>query len=108
MNQWIKIKPLSVNECWRGRRFKTDKYGDYENAMLYLLRKQKLPEPPFHVHIILYLSNPLADIDNPVKPILDILQKKFNFNDKLVTKLTVEKHIRSKGEEKIWFDISSL
>ena len=26
----INIKPLSVNQCWKGRRFKTDKYKSYE------------------------------------------------------------------------------
>ena len=108
MNQWIKIKPLSVNECWQGRRFKTKKYIQYEREMLFLIKKQKLPPPPFHVYIILYISNPLSDIDNPVKPLLDILQKKLNFNDKLIELLTVEKHLRKKGEEKIWFGISSM
>ena len=30
----IFIKPLSVNECWKGKRYKTDKYSNYEDAML--------------------------------------------------------------------------
>ena len=33
-----------------------------------------------------------SDIDNPVKPLQDILQKHFGFDDKQVYRLEVEKH----------------
>ena len=29
MNYTLKIKPLSVNEAFQGKRFKTDKYNNY-------------------------------------------------------------------------------
>ena len=34
---YIPIKPLSVNEAWQGKRFKTNKYQKYERDMLILL-----------------------------------------------------------------------
>ena len=33
----IEIKPLSVNECWQGKRFKTKAYTAYEKELLYRL-----------------------------------------------------------------------
>ena len=32
----IKIKPLSVNKAWQGKRFKTREYKSYEELLLYL------------------------------------------------------------------------
>ena len=95
----VNIKPLSVNECWKGRRFKTDKYIDYEFALSIQLPKIELPKPPYYIYFIFGLSNVNADVDNPVKPTLDILQKKYKFNDSKVYKITEEKIIVPKGEE---------
>ena len=33
----IDLKPLSVNDAWKGRRFKTDEYKTYIKHMLLLL-----------------------------------------------------------------------
>lgn len=45
----IDINPLSVNDAWQGRRYKTDEYKRYERAMLYMLPKMELPEPPYKI-----------------------------------------------------------
>jgi len=95
----INIKPLSVNECWMGKRFKTKSYQKYEKDLLFLLPKIKLPEAPYEVYFKFYFSNSGSDLDNPVKPAMDILQKKYSFNDKLVYKMTVEKALVKKGQE---------
>ena len=100
----LKIKPLSVNECWQGKRFKTDKYLIYEKELLYLLPKKEYKNP-YRLVIYFGVSSKLADIDNPVKPFLDILQKKYNFNDKEITQLTVNKLLVNKGEEFIAFEL---
>ena len=103
----LKIKPISVNECYRGRRFKTPLYNAYEAEMNYLLPKGlKVPEKA-KIVLKLGFSNKRCDIDNPVKIILDILQKAYNFNDKQVYKLEVEKVDVAKGKEFISFDILS-
>jgi len=101
----IKIKPLSVNECWQGRRFKTPEYSNYERTLLFMLPKIKLPLKPYFVSIELGLSNVAADIDNPIKPILDILQKKYDFNDKDIYGLLIKKEVVKKGDEYFKFSI---
>ena len=54
------------------------------------------------------LSNKASDIDNPVKPILDILQKKYGFNDRDIYELHIKKTIVSKGNEFISINFVSL
>ena len=102
----IKVKPLSVNEVWSGRRFKTPRYKSYEQELFYLLPKEiTIPEGNLLVKVIWGLSNSAADIDNPTKPFLDILQKKYNFNDKRITCLILQKMKVKKGKEFIDFYI---
>ncbi|SBV90598.1 conserved hypothetical protein [uncultured Dysgonomonas sp.] len=102
------IKPLSVNEVWKGKRFKTEKYKQYENTLLWLLPKIKIPEPPYEIHFKFGFSNSLSDWDNPVKPTQDILSKKYGFNDKLIRKAIVETEIVKKGSEYIEFGIRRI
>lgn len=103
----IGIKPLSVNECWQGKRFKTPKYKAYEKHILLLLPKYKLPPPPYSIHFEFGLSSPLADWDNPVKPLQDILQKKYEFNDKDIIRAVIDKVRVEKGLEYFKFKIES-
>lgn len=73
----IDIKALSVNDAWQGRRFKTPDYKKYENDVALLLRGvQRAPEGKLQVTYRFYMKNhKLADNDNPVKPLQDILVK---------------------------------
>jgi len=104
----INIKPLSVNECWRGKRFKTHTYEKYENDLLFLLPKIKIPQPPYRVQFEFGFSSASCDVDNPCKPLMDILQKKYGFNDKSVNELLLTRKQVKKGEEFIAFKIESL
>lgn len=104
----IKIKPLSVNEVWQGKRFKTPRYTKYERDVISILKPLKMPEPPLKVEITYGFSSKLADIDNPCKPFLDILQKHYKFNDRDIYELVQKKEIVSKGQEFIEFDIKKL
>lgn len=101
----IKIKPLSVNECFQGKRFKTPKYAKYERDLLYLLPHYEVPQGNLHLILNFGLSNMGADIDNPVKPFVDILQKRYKFNDNRITEMTLRKHKVKKGKEYIIFEI---
>lgn len=103
--QTIKIKPLSVNEAWQGRRFKTDKYKKYERMAMLSIINEPMPKYPYKVKLVFGISKS-SDIDNPIKPFLDILQKKFAFNDKHITALDVGKRIVKKGNEFISFSIT--
>lgn len=95
----VDIKPLSVNEAWKGRRFKTDKYEKYERTMLWLLPRIKLPEPPYQIHYEFGFSNTLSDLDNPVKQTQDCLVKKYGFDDHEIYYATIRKVIVPKGKE---------
>lgn len=109
MEQKIYTKPISVNECWMGRRFKTKKYEMYERELFIKLDNSILEvEPPYCFQIVLGLSNITSDIDNPLKPFIDILQKKYNFNDRHIYELLIKKTIVPKGAEFINFKITHI
>lgn len=104
----INIKPLSVNEAWQGKRFKTAKYKTYEKIVLLSLPLLTIPPPPLKIYLEFGQSSPLADWDNPVKPFQDILQKKYGFNDKDIVRAEVIKTIVAKGQEYSKFKIESI
>ena len=97
----LDIKPLSVNRAWQGKRFKSPEYEQYERVALLMLPKITLPEPPYRVYYEYGLSNKLSDYDNPTKPIQDILQKKYKFNDSEIYEAFIRKRIVKKGQEYI-------
>ena len=105
----MKIKALTVNQAWKGRRYKTDKYKAYEKELFLLLPKldaKIAKDSTIYLNILVGFSNPKSDIDNIAKPFIDILQKKYDFNDCQILKLTMEKVIVKKGDDFIDFDIS--
>lgn len=107
MDFTINIVPLSVNEAWQGRRYKTDRYKLYEKELLYRLPAKELPKPPYKVHFEFGI-NPLMDWDNPIKPLQDILQKKYGFNDRDVLMAVVEKKPVKREQEYINATISAF
>lgn len=101
----LQIKPLSVNKAWKGQRFKTKAYQQYEKAVLCLLpKKLKIPEA-IRLEIEFGFSNPQSDVDNPVKCFVDILQQRYKFNDSQVWEMELRKKITTKGAEYIKFEI---
>jgi len=106
----VNIKPLSVNEAWQGRKFKSPKYKVYEQELLYKLPATKInwDKLPIELSLVVGLSNMASDVDNIVKPFVDILQKKYEFNDKYIFRLIVEKKLVVKGAEFIEFYIKKL
>lgn len=102
----IKIKPLSVNKCWQGRRFKTPTYKAYEKQVMALLPDDiQVPEGKLSLFIRWGLSSKLSDWDNPVKPFQDILQKHYEFDDRYIYLAMIEKIDVDKGEEFIEFQL---
>lgn len=105
----VKIKPLSVNQAWQGKRFKTKAYIFYEKNLYYLLPNIKIDvNKPLQIKIIFYFSNINSDWDNPLKPFVDVLQKKYDFNDNKIYKACVYKKKVKKGEEKIEFVLKNI
>src|SRR3990167_5374257 len=102
----LKVKPLSVNGVWQGRRFKTDTYKTYETLLLYMLPKMQVSNDKLKLKICFGMSSKASDIDNPVKPFIDILQKKYGFNDKNIYRLEVEKQDVEKEQEFTEFELT--
>jgi len=94
----IPLKPLSVNDCWQGRRFKTPAYKQYEQDCMWFIKGRKITGE-VEVRVKLFVSNYRRDIDNPIKPLLDIIVKAGLIDDdSKVKKLVVEK-FKSKDEK---------
>lgn len=104
----IGVKPLSVNEVWQGRRFKTPKYNSYSKLVLLSLPKFRLPAPPYRLFYEFGVSSKLADIDNNIKPFQDLLCQKYGFDDREIFELNVRKVITARGREYISFRIETL
>lgn len=104
----VNIKPLSVNQVWKGRRFKTSTYSSYEKALLAILPNYSVPIGFIELYLKFGFSNSASDWDNPVKPFQDILQKRYKFNDKMVRRAVVDTEKVAKGEEYIIFEIKPL
>ena len=101
----INIKPLSSNEAWKGRRFKTPVYKKYERDVLLMLPRLKVPDGELIAYYKFGFSSRNSDWDNPVKMIQDILQKKYGFNDNKIYKAVTCKEIVPKGQEYIEFSL---
>lgn len=99
---------MSVNNAWQGRRFKTPQYKQYETAVLLMLPKSAIIQAPIAIDIIFGFSSPLSDIDNPLKPFLDILQNKYGINDRDIFELNVKKELVKKGNEFIKYKFKEL
>lgn len=99
----LNIKPLSVNKAWQGKRFKSPEYKKYEIQVLRLLPDIEIKEFK-RLKITYGFSNMMSDIDNPTKLVLDLLQKKYNVNDRDLIYLVLHKEKTKKGEEFIEID----
>ncbi len=104
----INIKPLSVNDAWKGRRFKTDAYKKFERDVLTLLPKIDVPDGGLDLYLKWGFSSAASDWDNPIKLFQDCLQKKYTFNDNKVFRGFVEKEKVKKGDEYIEFKIGKV
>jgi len=105
---YLAIKPLSVNKVWKGRRFKTDDYKAYEKEVILRLKDYNVPNGDLELSLVFGFSSRSSDFDNPVKPFVDCLQKRYLFNDKNIKKCTICVEMVKKGDEFIEFEISKL
>lgn len=107
MNYTLQIKPLSVNECFKGRRFRTTKYDVFiKNMLLILPSVLTIPdETNIKLAIEFGFSSKASDIDNCCKSFIDCLVKKYKVDDRFIYEMHVFKNIVKKGEEYIKFKI---
>jgi len=104
----VPVKPLSVNQCFQGKRFKTKAYKQYEKEILLNLKPMNVEGGKLSLFLRFGLSSKNADIDNPVKPFVDCLQKRYGFNDRHIYRLEVEKVDVKKGKEFIEFELKPM
>lgn len=106
----LDLKPMSVNVAWQGRRYKTDTYKKYEKDVLTLLSAIHIDIPTAgDLKLILNIGcTRTFDIDNAVKPLVDILQKKYDFNDNRIIEAYLTKKITKRGEEYMEFNLLAI
>ena len=100
----IDLKPLSINQAWQGKRFKTKLYKQYCKDLSRILPALKIPEGKLITYLEFGLSNSCADWDNFIKAAQDIISKKYGFSDRLIYQAIVSKTIVKKGHEYIKFN----
>lgn len=107
MNHKLQIKPLSVNEAFKGVKYKTDKYNSFiKNCLLQLPKTIVIPDSSnIKLTIEFGFSSKNSDIDNCVKSFVDCLVKKYKVDDRYIYELHVFKAIVPKGSEYIKFRI---
>lgn len=102
----LNIKPLSVNDAWQGRRFRSKEYNRYIRDMLRILpAKMAVPPGKIEIYLKFGFSSASSDFDNPVKPFVDCLQKKYGFNDKEIKRGVIEVENVKKGHEFVEFEL---
>lgn len=100
----INIKPLSINEAYRGYRIRTPKYNNYiSNVMMMLPTGFIMPKTDIKLCLEFGFSSNGSDIDNCCKPFIDCLVKKYGIDDRYIIELTVIKKIVKKGNEYVKF-----
>jgi hypothetical protein len=104
----LDIKPLSANEAWQGRRFRTPKYNRYIRDILMILPSFNVPEGHLELKLTFGFSNAASDFDNPVKCFVDCLQKKYGFNDKMIKRCVIEVEQVKKGCEFVEWDLTAI
>lgn len=101
----VNVKPLSVNEAYQGRKFKTKAKNQYDRDVSILLPRIEVPKDNIEVHYRFGVSNHGSDCDNLIKAFQDCLSTNYGFNDNKIMKIIAEKVYVSKGNEYIEFDI---
>jgi len=103
----LHIKPMSINNAFKGRKFRTKEYDIFIVQCLRLLpNKIEIPdETNIKLALEFGFSSRASDIDNCVKTFIDCLVKKYKVDDRFIYELHTFKTIVKKGEEFIKFKI---
>jgi len=104
----LPIKPLSVNQAFRAvgsKMLKSREYNNYSKKLPLLLPPMhQLPPDELVLIIKFYFATKASDIDNPIKPMQDLICDYYGVNDNKIYMLLVEKHTGHKGNERIEFE----
>jgi Holliday junction resolvase RusA-like endonuclease len=103
----IDIKPISVNEAYRGRRFATKELTQYKSDLGWLLPKMVVPDGPLAAKYVFGVSSKTSDGDNLIKAFQDAIAEHYGFNDKRIYRWDVTKVDVPKGKEFVEFELST-
>jgi len=101
----LKVKPLSHNHAYRGRRFTTPELKGFKELVKYLCPQITVPNGKLQVEYTFGVSSKNSDGDNLIKCFQDAIAENYGFNDKMIYKWVVEKVECKKGEEFVEFSI---
>lgn len=105
--QRIKIKPLSANLMYKGKKYRTQACKNFYQILPKKLDKNfELPALPLKLKMRVGCGLKF-DVDNVLKPFIDILQVFYGFNDRNIFKIEIEKKVVKPGEEFIEWQLES-
>ena len=100
---------MSTNDMYLGRKVKSAAYRRWEMQVARNLPDIEIdPEAKLAVRVIVRYSNRASDLDNCIKSCLDVLQKRYKFNDSQVYVLKLYKVIVPKGGEGLTLKITEM
>jgi len=108
------VKPLSINAAYTLKRKKSMKYRRFEELMALELEGYKIPanrdvkSMKFKLEIHWGFATSLSDVDNPIKTLLDVLQRWFGFDDKQIMSISATKTVVGKRQEYIDFTLTEM
>jgi Holliday junction resolvase RusA-like endonuclease len=105
----LKIKCLSLNQAYSGRRFATDELEAYKLEISLLAPKLLVPDDfRLEAEYEFGVSQKNIDVDNQIKAFQDTLADIYGFNDNRIYKIVASKVDVPKGKEYIAFNIKKL
>ncbi|WP_443088706.1 RusA family crossover junction endodeoxyribonuclease [Vibrio sp. SCSIO 43137] len=100
---------MSANDMYQGRKVKSSAYRRWEMQVARGLPDITIPkETKLSVRAIVRYSNKASDLDNAAKSMLDVLQKRYKFDDKFVYVLKLYKVLVPRGQEGLTIKITEL
>lgn len=106
--KWVEVKgkPFSANKMHYGQKVDTADYRKFRDSLLGVLPDIAIPEGKIRIKLMAFFSTKNADLDNVLKPLLDVLQKRYSFNDSKVYRIVAQKETVPKGQERFAFQIT--
>jgi Holliday junction resolvase RusA-like endonuclease len=108
-SDFIPIKPMSINVCFQGRRFRTTTFKKWQDMVLFSLPAGASDSKNISMSIYIYLRDMRrSDLDNYIKPIIDCCVKRgLIIDDRYIRYLEViKKHREEEGFEVIISELS--
>lgn len=104
----LKVNPLSNNKAWKGRRFKSSLYTQFEKDVVKMLPPSNDPvdKTEMFVHYVYHIKNyGMTDTANMEKVLTDMLVKRGYLLDDRYIRAIYQRKERLKAGENEWIDI---